>query len=162
MKKRKYLTHSDVVSMTRRGNVWALALRLKHVDFKKRWWRKISESTPPRASDLDYFNGIWGLYLDEGGEFKNAIPGHFTHSALTGDVGTFKPIRFYTLVVGFEDTLAPSRSWGMNMAGLRRYYRDPNLTKLVLMLLKVLLRSKWLKFKESVKEKCETFIKRIS
>lgn len=76
--------------------------------------------------DSDYRDGYLCMQMQEGGEFRWMKYVHFTPCAITGDIHPHDPIRFYFKVVGFEDTIAPVRNWGMNFETFKEAIRRPS------------------------------------
>lgn len=68
----------------------------------------------------EYKREVFMFTLNEGGEFKDIKYRHFSDAAITGDMKPGKNITFFAEVIGFHDSKAPMRDWGMGIKGFMR------------------------------------------
>ena len=77
-----------------------------------------------KKKDRDYEKEVFIFTLSEGGDFKDIKYKHFSDATITGDItlgkGKGKEITFFAEIVGFHDSIAPLRNWGMGIKGYMR------------------------------------------
>lgn len=61
---------------------------------------------------MEYKDKVFVITIPEGGELSDARVEAFSGFSKTGDL---RPIRFYAQTIGFEDIIAPVRSWGYSL-----------------------------------------------
>ena len=84
---------------------------------------KISPTKRVKRKEKEYEKDIFILGGDEGAEFEDFRPMSFTAGTVTNNIGKEYQIKFYAKIIGFSDSRAPMRNWGLTIKNFVRVYR---------------------------------------